>query len=328
MKVRKFLSVFLVAVLILSLAGCASKSIAADSVVSNGIYHRYEADMEASKDMLYDAEMPMEPTTAAGSVDPQNPAEQARKWIVTVRMEAETEDLDVLLAQLEGKIAALSGYVEDQQVYNGSAYSGRRYRYANLTVRVPADQVEAFTEHMSGVSNIISKNKTMDDVTLQYVATESRMKALKAEEERLLELMAKAENMSDLLQIEARLTDVRYELESVTSQLRVYDNLVDYATIHLNLTEVQEYTPVEEETVWQRIGGGFVESLKNLGNFFVELFVALIVGLPYLVFIGAIVVVVVILCRRSAKKRKQKSLQRPPYPQQPYMPPQNPTDNQ
>ena len=325
MKVRKILCTVLALAMVLTLLGCG-KGAAMDSVVSNGFA---APEMEMSKDMLYDAEMPnMAPDSPVENGNTQNPAEQARKWIITVRMEAETDDLDVLLAQLESKIAGMSGYVEDQQVYNGSAYSGRRYRYANLTVRVPADQVEAFTEHMSGISNIISKNKSMDDVTLQYVATESRMKALKAEEERLLELMAKAENMSDLLQIEARLTDVRYELESVTSQLRVYDNLVDYATIHLNLTEVQEYTPVEEETVWQRIGGGFVESLKNLGNFFVELFVALIVGLPYLVFIGAIVVVVVILCRRSAKKRKQKSLQRPPYPQQPYMPPQNPPENQ
>lgn len=322
MKVRKILCTVLVLAMVLTLLGCG-KGAAMDSVVSNGFA---APEMEMSKDMLYDAEMPnMAPDSPAENGNTQNPAEQARKWIVTVRMEAETDDLDVLLAQLDSKIAGMSGYVEDQQVYNGSAYSGRRYRYANLTVRVPADQVEAFTEHMSGISNIISKNKSMDDVTLQYVATESRMKALKAEEERLLELMAQAENMSDLLQIEARLTDVRYELESVTSQLRVYDNLVDYATIHLNLTEVQEYTPVEEETLWQRISGGFVESLKNLGNFFVELFVALIVGLPYLVFIGAIVVVVVILCRRSAKKRKQKILQRPPYP---YAPPQNPPENQ
>ena len=322
MKVRKILCTVLVLAMVLTLLGCGAGA-AMDSVTSNGFA---APEMEMSKDMLYDAEIPtMAPDSPAENGNTQNPAEQARKWIVTVRMEAETDDLDVLLAQLDSKIAGMSGYVEDQQVYNGSAYSGRRYRYANLTVRVPANQVEAFTEHMSGISNIISKNKSMDDVTLQYVATESRMKALKAEEERLLELMAQAENMSDLLQIEARLTDVRYELESVTSQLRVYDNLVDYATIHLNLTEVQEYTPVEEETLWQRISGGFVESLKNLGNFFVELFVALIVGLPYLVFIGAIVVVVVILCRRSAKKRKQKSLQRPPYP---YAPPQNPPENQ
>ena len=325
MKVRKILCTVLVLAMVLTLLGCGAGA-AMDSVTSNGFV---APEMEMSKDMLYDAEMPnMAPDSPAENGNTQNPAEQARKWIVTVRMEAETDDLDVLLAQLEGKIAGMSGYVEDQQIYNGSAYSGRRYRYANLTVRVPADQVEAFTEHMSGISNIISKNKTMDDVTLQYVATESRMKALKAEEERLLELMAQAENMSDLLQIEGRLTDVRYELESVTSQLRVYDNLVDYATIHLNLTEVQEYTPVEEETLWQRISGGFVESLKNLGNFFVELFVALIVGLPYLVFIGAIVVVIVIFSRKAAKKRKQKSLQHPPYPQQPYMPPQNPTENQ
>ena len=322
MKVRKILCTVLVLAMVLTLLGCGAGKATMDSVVSNGFA---APEMEMGKDMLYD-EVPMSTQASANAPDSQNPAEQPRKWIVTVKMEAETDDLDVLLAQLESKIAALSGYVEDQQIYNGSAYSGRRYRYANLTVRVPADQVEAFTEHMDGVSNIISKNKTMDDVTLQYVATESRMKALKAEEERLLELMAQAENMSDLLQIEARLTDVRYELESVTSQLRVYDNLVDYATIHLNLTEVQEYTPVEEETLWQRISGGFVESLKNLGNFFVELFVALIVGLPYLVFIGAIVVVVVIFSRKAAKKRREKMPPRPPYPQQPYMPPQNPTE--
>jgi hypothetical protein len=214
MKVRKILCTVLVLAMVLTLLGCGAGA-AMDSVVSNGFA---APEMEMSKDMLYDAEIPnMAPDSPAENGNTQNPAEQARKWIVTVRMEAETDDLDVLLAQLESKIAGMSGYVEDQQVYNGSAYSGRRYRYANLTVRVPADQVEAFTEHMSGISNIISKNKSMDDVTLQYVATESRMKALKAEEERLLELMAQAENMSDLLQIEGRLTDVRYELESVTS---------------------------------------------------------------------------------------------------------------
>lgn len=324
MKVRKLLSAVLVLAMVLTLFGCGAGKATMDSVVSNGLA---APEMEAGRDMLYD-EVPMSTQASANAPDAQDTSAQMRKWIVTVKMEAETEDLDALLAQLEGKIGALSGYVEDQQVYNGSAYSGRRYRYANLTVRVPADQVEAFTEHMSGISNIISKNQTMDDVTLQYVATESRMKALKAEEERLLELMAKAENMSDLLQIEARLTDVRYELESVTSQLRVYDNLVDYATIHLYVTEVQEYTSVEEETLWQRISGGFVESLKNLGNFFVELFVVLIVGLPYIVFIGAIVVVIVIFSRKAAKKRREKMPQRPPYPQQPYMPPQNPNENQ
>lgn len=319
MKVRKWLALALAAILVLSFAGCGAQMDAAtDSITSN----RFYAESGGSYDKLYSE------SVAETQASAQSSAPEGRKWIITVDIDAETDDLDILLDQMNQKIAALDGYVEDQRIYNGSAYASRRYRSATMTVRVPADQVDSFTDQMAGISNIISKSQSMDDVTLSYVATESRMKALQAEEARLLELMEQAQTMSDLLEIEARLTDVRYELESVTSQLRVYDNLVDYATIHLSIEEVQEYTPVEEETLWERISGGFMESLENLGKFFVELFVALIVGLPYIVIIGIIVAVIVIACRRSAKKRRENMPPRPPFPQPPYpMPPQDPPKN-
>ena len=117
MKVRKILCTVLVLAMVLTLLGCGAGKATMDSVVSNGFA---APEMEMSKDMLYD-EVPMSTQASANVPDTQNPAEQPRKWIVTVKMEAETDDLDVLLAQLEGKIAALSGYVEDQQIYNGSA---------------------------------------------------------------------------------------------------------------------------------------------------------------------------------------------------------------
>ena len=121
-----------------------------------------------------------------------------------------------------------------------------------------------------------------------------------------MELLAKAETMEDLLKIESRLTDVRTELEEVTSQLRLYDNLVDYGTIYLNLCEVREYTVVEEpETVWQRIGSGFMESLKNLGTFFTELFVFVIVALPYLAVIALVAVGIVLLIKFRKRKPKK-----------------------
>ena len=135
------------------------------------------------------------------------------------------------------------------------------------------------------------------------------MLALQTEEARLLELMEKAETMSDLLEIEARLTDVRYELESTTSQLRVYSNQVDYATIHLSIEQVQEYTPVEEETLWQRISGGFMSSLKSVGEGIVDFFVWVIVSLPYLVIWGAVLAVVIIIFKKKKIKlfrRKKK----------------------
>ena len=116
--------------------------------------------------------------------------------------------------------------------------------------------------------------------------------------------------MSDLLEIEARLTDVRYELERVTSQLRVYDNLVDYATIYLGIDEVKEYTPVEEETLWQRISGGFVRSLKGLGETLLDVAVWLIVNLPYLAVLAAVAWAVIAIIRRLRRKNPVKKAPR------------------
>ena len=54
----------------------------------------------------------------------------------------------------------------------------------------------------------------MDDVTLRYVDVDSHKKALETEQERLLALLEKAENVEDIITIENRLSDVRYELEN------------------------------------------------------------------------------------------------------------------
>lgn len=293
---KKYLSVLLAALLVLSLlAGCGA---ATDNAAGA------PQEMEGSKDFLADQELTG--TTTDSSTTNSLPPEQ--KLIRKFYIDAETEDMNVLLAGVKERIAELGGYVESENVYNGSQYSGsRRYRHANLTIRIPADKLDSFVQSVSDAANITSSEQTVDDVTLSYVATESRLKALQTEQDRLLELLAKAETMDDILQIESRLTDVRGELEGVTSQLRVYDNQVNYGTVNLSISEVKEYTVVEEpETVWERIGAGFMENLKALGDFFVELFVFIVTGLPILIPLAAVVVFIVWLVHKSNKKRKNK----------------------
>ena len=281
------------------LAGCggASKSTqafdaaaAAPAEAANGAYY----DMESAKS---------EDGGLTGDTD-STVLPEGRKWIITVNMSAETEDLDALMEALNGKISGLGGYVEDQDSYNGSMYSSRRYRSASLTVRIPAERVDEFTEEMSGIANVVSTNLSREDITLSYVATESRVKALQTEE---------AETMADLLEIESRLTDVRYELENRASQLRLYDNQVDYATIYLSIDEVQEYTPVEEPTVWERISGGFVSSVKGVGNGLLDLLVWVLAKSPYLVILGGVTVgVVVLVKKRKARKAEKKAAKQNP----------------
>lgn len=303
MKNKRVLSIALVLLLLAGIfTGCGA------STKNTAVSADFAVQEEAA---AYESKTLAENGSGASTALPEN-----RKWIITVNMSAETEDLDALLASLDEQILALNGYVENQNIYNGSTYSSRRYRSAYLTIRVPAADVDNFAEQVSGLSNVVSNSKNMEDVTLNYVATESRVTALQTEEARLLELMAKAETMADLLEIEGRLTDVRYELESTASQLRLYDNQIDYATIYLNIEEVQEYTPVEEPTLWERISGGFTRSLKGLGESLLDILVWVIANSPYLVVYGGILLAILLLVRRHRKRKGNKKAKTDTPPEQ------------
>ena len=167
--------------------------------------------------------------------------------------------------------------------------------------------MDAFAAEVSGIANVTSKSIRREDITLKYVATENKVTALKTEETRLLELLAQAETMSDLLEIEARLSDVRYELENFASQLRLLDNQVDYATIYLYIDEVKEYTPIAEKTVWERIRDGFADSLEGVGVSIVDSLVWVLANSPYLVVWGVLLVAAAILARKLRKGRKRKT---------------------
>lgn len=239
-----------------------------------------------------------------------------RKLIRRVSLDAETENMDTLLNAIDSKVAELGGYVESRSVRGGSRYGAREQsRYADLTIRIPAQRLDEFVTHVGDVSNVISTSETSEDVTLSYVATESRMKALQAEEERLLTLIDSAANLSELLELEKRLTDVRTELEQVTSQLKLYDNLVDYGTVNLSISEVAQYTPTEAPSFWERISTGFIGSVRNLGVILRELVIFFVCALPYLVPMGAIAGVVLLIVRLASKKKKRPE------------PPQNNPDN-
>lgn len=314
MKRKNLLALLMAALMITAvLTGCgaSSSTMGYDSVANGAVMETPQA--EAMEEVLYS-------TSDSGSGAVANTADQ--KLITRVYINAETEDLDPLLESLKQKIAELGGYVEYQDIYNGSSYSSYRYRNANMTIRIPADKLNGFVEQVKGASNVVSYNESQENVTLTYVATESRMKALEAEQERLLEFMEQAQNMTEILEIQARLTEVRAQLESVTSQLRVLSNQVDYATVELNIEQVKVYTEVEEQTVWQRIGSGFSKNLKNLGEELVDFFVWLVTYSPQLLIFAVITVLVVVLIRRASRKRRGKKQTSP------FQTPPQETENQ
>lgn len=300
---KKIIALTLTLLLVLSLAACGAPSYAGKGSVDYYEESYYDAPSDYNSDV-----------TANGfpgkSPDKSSELPENRKWIVNVDLTAETEDLTALLDSLAPQIAAVGGYVEEQSISGYSNYNSYRSRYASMRVRVPADRLNEFLDGVSGLANVTSNNRRLEDVTLSYVATESRVRALETEETRLLELLEKAENLSDILSIEDRLTDVRYELEAVASSLRVLSNQVDYATVDLDLQEVKVYTPTAERTVWERICDGFLENVSGVKDFLEDFVVWFLSSLPVFALLAVIVVPVCLLVRHSSKKRKARKADR------------------
>ena len=307
---KRYLSVSLILLLLLSLlTGCGA---------SSNQYAKTEAAMPVAAPAATEAAMEEALYDEAGSgisstatAMPEN-----QKLIRTVYMDAQTTSMDGVMSWIENRVAELGGYFEQKSIRrSGSRDDGSYYRYADMMIRVPAETLDAFLAQIGENAVVTSTREETENVTLQYVSTKSRVEALETEQKRLLELLEEAGNMEDLLTIESRLTDVRWELENYASQLRVLDNQVDYSTVYLNINEVDKPKVVTERTVWQKIGDGFAENAGDMWDGLVNFFIWVLTAIPYLVPLALIVAAVCLLLRlirwlRRNKPAKQKKKQK------------------
>ncbi len=244
-------------------------------------------------------------SAAVTSENPKN--EPMEKIIRRIDMELETQEFDDLIMAINEEITRLGGYVESSNI------SGRRYvtyndlRRGNIVARIPKEKLDEFVGTVSDASNVVNKTENTENVTLQYVDTESHIKVLELEQEKLYELLGKTGKLEDILTLESRLSSIRYELENYKSQLRLYDNQVEYSTITLRIEEVERMTPKKEDkvTVFKRIQTGLSDTMYDISEGFKNFIVGFVVNLPYIIFWGAFLLVCVILVRKGYKKARR-----------------------
>ena len=330
------------------LAGCGGSASSSDKMASEPMYedagYEYADAEEAMTDDVYEYEG-SSAAGAANSADSDVPSDSEiqsnsnRKLIKTVNMSVETREFDKLIANVTERINSLGGYAESTNI-QGNGYDSYSARSANIIARVPANKLDFFVQGIEAESNITSKNESAEDVTLQYADVEAHKESLKIEQQRLNELLEKADTLENIIELENRLTEVRYEIESYESRLRTMNNQVVYATVNLNIREVKEYTPepVEEATFWQRLTEGFLDSCEEawetIQDFiigFVSLLPMLLVTIIILGVIFAIVFGIVKLIisivkssnKKNAAKKAAKAAAQPAPQQKPAQPAPN-----
>lgn len=297
---KKKVEAFLMAVmLVMMTAGCGNSSkMAADerATVSSGaeLDGKYNWDTDEAADTGVTSENGLEAQV-----------ENGRKLIRAVSLSLETKEFDSVLTNLSTKTTELGGYIETSSV-NGNSYSHHSTRYASYVIRIPADKLNEFVEVVSELGNVTQKNESVEDVTLRYIDVESHKKALKTEQERLLELLSKAENMEEILTIESKLSDIRYEIENYESQLKTMDNQIDYSTVSVYIDEVERVTDTGEKGFFEEIKERFGNSLYIVARGIRGLIIGILGSLPILIVCGGVIAVVVIVVRKILKKRNMR----------------------
>ncbi|MBR6594274.1 MAG: DUF4349 domain-containing protein [Clostridia bacterium] len=232
------------------------------------------------------------------------------KIIRNVSLYGETRDFDSAVESLKAKLSAVGGYVESSNTYGGETLSGgrRSARQGRFVMRIPAERLDEFLDTAEGLLNVTSFSESTKDVTLDYYDIKSRLDTLKAKKTALEAMLEKAEKLDEIMQIQDSLYDVIADIESYQSQLNVYDSKVSYSTVSLELTEVIEYTVVEEEdpTLGERIGKAFSDSWRALGIFGQGFLVFIAGAFPVLLILGGIAGIVLLIIWLVRRRKKSK----------------------
>ena len=253
----------------------------------------------------------------------------ASKIIYSADLSAQTTDFDAAIAALDTQIAAFGGFIERSDVngdtrYNNDGTTSIINRWAYYTIRVPASRFEDFLHQTEGIGNVTSISRYAENVTSQYTDYEARLDALRTQEERLLAMLEKSEDVESLIALEQRLADVRYELESIERNLRNLDLQISYSTVNLNLEEVEIYTPTVsvQRTFGEKLSDAFSDGWTGFVRGLQYFCLGLASSLPGLVLFVLIVLAVFFLVRKVLRTIKAKRAAKEAAAQQP--PEQNP----
>lgn len=247
--------------------------------------------------------------TGTGTVTNSDLDISDRMLIRYVTVSCETLRFTELTSDLESQVASLGGYIESKN-FSGTGNAGD-LRTASYTIRVSSEDLDTLVNSIGNAAVITSSNESTEDVTLSYADTQARIESLRVEQETLNNLLAQATDLDIVLQLQNELTNVRYQIESYESQLRVLENLSSYSTLTLYVTEVLEETEPEEphvKTFSEKISDSFHDGLEDAKESWQE-FVIGLAGrvIPVSVTIVLIVIAFIVLLIVAKKVRKKAS---------------------
>ena len=197
-----------------------------------------------------------------------------RKLVRTADLTIRTNAFDKAVEQVQEALSQMDGYIENLYQY------GETTRRLTLSMRVPAEKLDVFLSSIEGAGKVTDRSESTTDMTVQYADHQARLDTLYQKRDRLNDLLAKAETVSDLIEIESAIADTQYQIDSYETSQRSIDRRVDMSAVNLTLMEEAQTVVNPELTLGERIRAGFAASVEWLGDFARDVLVFAVMASP------------------------------------------------
>ena len=247
---------FMLLCLIIALSGCASARVGGGATSAPSApqmsyndemaldmapepEYAYSAmGMERPEEMIYgDAGAGSDPNYSVASPSNRSGVAEASATksytILNSSLTLEVADVEQAAEAIRISAEQLGGYIATLNFYDLT----QERRMGWISLRIPADGYSQMMLLLAEQGKIRNKEESSRDVTMEYIDLEARIGNMQAQEERIRDLLGKANTIEEILQIEKELTRIRGDLESMQGEFKYLRDRVDYSTISINLEE-------------------------------------------------------------------------------------------
>ncbi len=175
---------------------------------------------------------------------------------------------------------------------------------ASLTIRIESNHFDSVYNSLGELDNLVSKESTSREVTMEYVDLQRRLEVFRTQEERYLEMLDKAENIEEMLAVEKELGRIRVEIESIQGKLKYFDSVTDYSYIDITVEQRKSLAtaPRAPDNIWEEFLFSFTEGWHFFSALLVSILASLIWSVPFILTIGVIITIIIIIKKRNAAK--------------------------
>jgi hypothetical protein len=236
-----------------------------------------EADISAQKNSRSMAESPQAELAGEAGSPAANFTDAERKLIKRANVSIRVENLAAADDSVNALLKKFDAYAASTNIEENSRF---------YSLRVPAHYYDVFLTETNGMGRLINRYESTEDVTLRYYDLEGRLATKKELLKTFQAYLAKAKTIEEILSVEARISELQYDIEGTGIQLRNLANNVDYATIDLNLLGPVMSAPNRGLTLVERVRrlfGGFGGFLSTVAMVLIGI---VIYGIPVLLLLG------------------------------------------